>query len=479
MNNTNDSSPTILLVDDEQAILTSYRISLTSRGYDSIICCSDSREVMPLLKRHNVDVILLDLVIPFLSGEELLPMIVESYPDIPVVISTGVDDVDTAVRCLKLGARDYMVKPVERNRFLSGIQRLLELKNLRQENESLKRGLLGESLQYSEAFNGIITQNKTMMSLFMYMEAVADSGEPLLITGETGVGKELIAQAMHKLAPGDGKFVSVNVAGLDDNMFSDTLFGHQKGAFTDAHQHRSGLVEEASKGTLFLDEIGDLNLQSQVKLLRLLQEKEYYPLGSDRVKRAYCRVICCTNKKLENLTEKNEFRKDLYYRLCTHSIHIPPLRQRMDDLPLLIDFFNEEAAASTGKIKITPTPEAIQYLNRYDFPGNVRELRAVIFNAVSTGNPDIMKSSSRITANVNESGEFPPNIKQEYSISSSNDTIQRITQFLSQYSSLPTLEEFETAIIHEAMSRTNGNASEAARMLGIHRQTIAKRLKTT
>jgi len=469
MNITNDSSPTILLVDDEQAILTSYRISLTSRGYSSIICCSDSREVMPLLKRQKVDVILLDLVIPFLSGEELLPMIVESYPDIPVVISTGVDDVDTAVRCLKLGAKDYMVKPVERNRFLSGIQRLLELKSLRLENESLKRGLLTESLQNSQAFDGIITRNRAMMSIFMYMEAVADSGEPLLITGETGVGKELIARAMHKLAPGEGNFVSINVAGLDDNMFSDTLFGHQKGAFTDAHQQRSGLVEEALKGTLFLDEIGDLKLQSQVKLLRLLQEKEYYPLGSDRVKRANCRVICCTNQKLEALTETNEFRKDLYYRLCTHSIHIPPLRQRMDDLPLLINYFIEEAAASTGKNSITPTPEAIQNLNRYSFPGNIRELRAVIFNAVSTGNPDIMDFSTKNLGN-NTPGK---------STSPSEDIPLLINQQLAHYPALPTLEEFETAIIREAMNRTNNNASEAARMLGIHRQTIAKRLKST
>jgi DNA-binding NtrC family response regulator len=339
---------------------------------------------------------------------------------------------------------------------------MLDLQQLQRENQSLKQHLLSDFIKYPQAFSPIVTQNNTMLSIFKYIEAVAESGEPVLITGETGVGKELIAQAIHDLSRRQGRFVSINVAGLDDNVFSDTLFGHLKGAFTDAHQPRGGLVEEANAGTLFLDEIGDLTLSSQIKLLRLLQEKEYYPLGSDKVKRSDCRVLCSTNRQLEKGIENGTFRNDLYYRLCTHHMHIPPLRERMDDLPLLVDHFLTEATASMKKIKVEASldKDILKTLSNYHFPGNHRELRALVFDAAAAGSTDtlsIEKIKQSIKATV------PPEPSPEMD--------------LSQYPQLPTLTDLEETALREAMKRAGGNMSQAAEMLGIHRQTMAKKLK--
>ncbi len=192
-----------------------------------------------------------------------------------------------------------------------------------------------DNLEHPEAFDNIITGNKAMRSMFQYVEVIASTRQPIMITGETGVGKELIARAIHQLSGCDGNYVAINVAGLDDNMFSDSLFGHRKGAFTGADQPREGLIEKASKGTLFLDEIGDLNEASQIKLLRLLQEQEYYPVGSDLLKKSDARIVLATNRDLQKMIKDGTFRNDLYYRLFAHRVHVPPLRDRSDDIPVL------------------------------------------------------------------------------------------------------------------------------------------------
>jgi DNA-binding NtrC family response regulator len=461
----------VLLVDDEVDVLKSYELTLKSRQIHNIITCHDSREVLPILERTPVDVIVLDLMMPGISGEELLEVITERFPGVPVIIVTAVNDVETAVRCLNRGAKDYMLKPVERNRFVSGIKRMLEFRQLQRENQSLKQHLLSDLIEYPRAFSHIVTQNHTMLSIFKYIETVAESHEPVLITGETGVGKELIARAIHDLSRRQGQLVSVNVAGLDDNVFSDTLFGHLKGAFTDAHQSRSGLVEEAKGGTLFLDEIGDLNLSSQIKLLRLLQEKEYYQLGSDNIKRSNCRVLCSTNRQLEERIENGTFRNDLYYRLRTHQVHIPPLRERPDDLPLLVDHFLAEAFAAMSKEKINPSlaKDILKIISNYHFPGNVRELRSLVFDAASIGSTDTLalekiKQSIKTTIPPGPSQDFPGSHPAEVELD------------LSRFPQLPTLMELETMALREAMKRSNGNMSQAAKLLGIHRQTMAKKL---
>ena len=373
----------ILLVDDEAQALTSFEMTLRSARMSHFISCHDSRDVLPVLAREEIEVMLLDLWMPHVSGEELLQKITADYPDLPVIIITGADDVETAVRCMRQGAFDYIVKPVEKSRLVSSVRRAVELRELHRENQSLKARVLSDRLNRPEAFAAIVTISPAMRSIFQYVEAVAPSPRPLMITGDTGVGKELVARAVHTLSNRKGAFVPVNVAGLDDHVFADTLFGHKRGAFTGAMEARAGLLEQAAGGTLFLDEIGDLSAVSQVKLLRLLQEGEYLPLGSDLAKRSDARIVVATNQDLEAARNSGRFRKDLYYRLCGHHIHILPLRERREDLPVLLDYFLEKAAVSLGKKKPTPPDELVKLLASYHFPGNVRELESMVYNAVS------------------------------------------------------------------------------------------------
>ncbi len=358
----------VLIVDDEDNALESFEISLNSCGIENIVLCQDSRKVLPLLKSQKFEIVLLDLTMPYITGEELLPLIVQDYPDTPVIVITGDIEVEMAVKCMQVGAFDYMVKPVEEKRLISGVKRGIERNRLQRENMNLRHQFLYGKLTHPQAFSHIITQNSTMSSILKYIEVIATSPEPILLTGETGVGKELIARAVHQVSKRKGNFVPVNVAGVDDTIFSDTLFGHLKGAFTDAHQTRKGLIEQASAGTLFLDEIGDLSHSSQVKLLRLLQEHEYFPIGSDIPRHSDAHIIASTNRDIEQLLESGAFRKDLYYRLDVHHVHIPPLREHKDDIVLLVDHFLGEAANCYGKKKPTPPPELFILMENYSSP---------------------------------------------------------------------------------------------------------------
>lgn len=457
----------ILLVDDEEAWLHSFSLTLRSVGLSNIRCCADSRTVMEILSNEEIGVIVLDLTMPHLSGEELLPQIVREYPQIPVIIITGLDLVDTAVRCMKLGAFDYYTKVSEETRLIAGVRRAVDISRLRRENDLLKEHFLKDKLDRPEAFSRITTHNKAMRSIFQYMESIANTNEPVLISGETGVGKELIAQALHVLSNRKGEFVPLNVAGLDDTMFADTLFGHKKGAFTGAEQARRGLIEQAAGGTLFLDEIGDLSQLSQTKLLRLLQEREYLPLGSDIPKRTDCRMIFATHQNLQEMQETGAFRKDLYYRLHAHRIHIPPLRERLDDLPLLVDHFFDEAAARLNKKRPAFPKELISLLGTYDFPGNVRELKNMVFDAVSahknrTLSMDSFKDYLRLRR---------PNLEEE--VKRRPETKTPFADLLK----LPSIREAGYLLVLEALNRANGNQSIAAEMLGITRQALNWRLK--
>ena len=460
----------VMLVDDEVQALDSFELALRSGNVNNFIRCQDSRDVISLLAEQESDVMLLDLRMPYLSGEELLPMVTTDFPHVPVIVITGADDVETAVRCMKAGAFDYIVKPVERSRLVASVKRAIELRELRRQNQLLKAHVLSDQLQNPEAFSEIITTSKIMRSIFQYIESIATSPQPVLITGDTGVGKELVARAVHTISRRQGDFIAVNVAGLDDSVFADTLFGHRKGAFTGADQTRTGLAEKASGGTLFLDEIGDLSPASQVKLLRFLQEGEFFPLGSDVAKRSDARIVVATNQELETLQNAGTFRKDLYYRLRIHHVHIPPLRERTEDVPLLLDHFLEKAAKILGKKKPTPPKELITLLGAYHFPGNIRELESLIFDAVSK------HTTGKISTKV-----FKTYISQKHPTFStdSKEMPPKETPLLSFSEQLPTLKQAEQLLISEAMKRSDGNQAIAAMHLGISRQALNRRLRHT
>ncbi len=348
-------------------------------------------------------------------------------------------------------------------------RRAVEVGNLRTENRQLKERLSSDNLEHPEAFSDIVTQDPAMDIVFRRVELVAASTQAVLITGETGVGKEKIAEVIHQLSGRQGKFVKTEIAGVDDQMFSDTLFGHEKGAFTGAISARRGLIEQASGGTLFLDEIGELGMESQHKLLRFLQEGQYYPLGRDEAKTSDVRTIAATNRTVEFLTAGGAFREDLYFRLRTHHIHLPPLRERKDDIPLLVSHFLKQSAAALNKKTPTPPPELFTLLKTYHFPGNVRELEAMVHDAISQHEGGVLSTES-----------FREEIDEQTSALRKNTATGteevRFVESLARTRDLPSLKEVEQLIITEALKRADGNQTIAARFLGISRQALNARL---
>lgn len=453
----------ILMVDDELPWLRSLGMILEGPGgFDHLLQCSDSREVLGLFEQHDIGLVLLDLTMPHIGGQELLQRIGEEHPEVQVIILSGMNQLETAVGCMRLGAFDYFVKTIEEDRLLDGVRRAVRMVELQRENHAIRGRLLGRKLEHPEVFAPIITRHPAMLALFGYLESIAASRQPLLILGESGVGKELVAKAAHQLGGGLGAQVNVNVAGLDDNVFADTLFGHCRGAFTGADQDRAGMIEKAAGGTLFLDEIGDLSESSQVKLLRLIQEGEYYPLGSDAPRQCTARIVCATHQDLAAKVAERSFRKDLYYRLHAHQVRIPPLRERKEDLPLLLSHFLEQSAVELGKPVPTPPRELSTLLGTFSFPGNVRELQAMVYDAVSQHDGKVLSTTSfqqRIgdgREHIVQPGEGNP------------------FQFLTE---LPTLAEAADLLVDAAMERAGDNQTIAGRLLGISQPALSKRLK--
>jgi two-component system, NtrC family, response regulator HydG len=460
------NGPPVVLVDDDPQFLLSSGITLRAAGIRPVMTIEDSGQVLPLLAETDAAAVVLDLTMPPPSGRELLEKIREEHPHIPVIILTGVNEVDTAVGCMKGGAADYLVKPIEPSRFLGSIRTAVEMRALREEVSSLKRHLLSGRLENEAAFAGMITESRKLRAIFQYVEAIAPSRQPVLISGETGVGKELMARAVHALSGCRGEFVAVNVAGLDDTMLSDALFGHRRGAYTGADHAREGLIARAGGGTLFLDEIGDMSNSSQVKLLRLLEEKKYYPLGSDVPKTADARIVCATHRNLQERIAKEAFRKDLYYRLSAHQVHIPPLREHKEDIPILVDHFLEEAARSVQKKPPTPPAELYTLLSAYHYPGNVRELKTMVYDAVIRHRSGVLSIES-----------FRQQIGHEASLAAapSSDGGGGGAPFPIP-GRFPTLREAESHLIGEALRRAGNNQGIAATLLGITRQALNKRL---
>ena len=459
----------ILLIDDEPMLLRASKLLLTSRGFPTVFTISDSSEVMGYLKEHTASVVVLDLYMPKLSGLDLLPLLVSEYPEMPVIVMTATDETEIAVECMRKGAYYFLVKPVEPEKLVATLRRALEQRMINFELGTLRDQFFADKIMNPEAFSSIVTISSKMHTLFKYMEVIAPSRQPVLICGETGAGKELFAKALHNLSGCKGNFVAVNVAGLDDTVFADTLFGHRKGAFTGADQAREGLIVRAASGTLFLDEIGDLNDQSQIKLLRLLQEREFYAVGSDNPSITNARVLLATNHDLQKLVAEGRFRKDLYFRLYSHRLLIPPLRERTEDLPHLLDHFLVDAADEFGKKKPTPPPELVTLLENYPFPGNIRELEALVYDAVARHDSGVLSMESFITA-IGAS-RTPPSRSSEQSQAGES----RLDVLFGHF---PTIAEVEEYLISEALQRAKGNQGIAANLLGISRQTLNKRLRS-
>ncbi|GAO01850.1 sigma-54 dependent transcriptional regulator [Anaeromyxobacter sp. PSR-1] len=457
----------VLLVDDEPGWLRTMSLSLErSLGVTNLLTCEDPREVMGVLERHEVGLVLLDLTMPHLPGEELLRRIVEAHPDVSVIVVSGLNQLETAVRCMQAGAFDYFVKTSEEDRIVKGVGRAIRMQELQRENREIRRRFLDDALEHPEAFDRIVTADARMHAVFRYVEAVSRSRQPVLVTGESGTGKELIARAVHQVSGRAGELVPVNVAGLDDTVFADTLFGHVRGAFTGAAEARAGMVERAGEGTLFLDEIGDLSPASQVKLLRLLQEGEYYPLGSDRPRWMRARVVVATHHDLAARQAAGTFRADLYYRLRAHHVHLPPLRERRGDIPLLLEHFLAEAARELGKKKPTPPKQLAALLASYAFPGNVRELRAMAFDAVGAHQGRVLSMEAFRRA-IGEAEVAHEGDRRGEAPASPFAALERI----------PTLDEADELLVQEALRRADGNQSLAARLLGITPSALSKRLK--
>ena len=452
---------TILIVDDEETVLNGVRRTLRVNGFDEVLMCADSRNVEPLLEGEPIALILLDLMMPNIGGRELLERIVSSHPEIPVVIVTAEQDVRIAVECMKGGAYDYLLKPVAADELMATVRRALEHRELRDENARLRSKLLEQDLEQPRVFAGLITADAAMIRVFAYLEVIARGSHPALITGETGTGKELIARALHDLSGRRGPFVAVNVAGLDDTMFSDTLFGHRPGAFTGASGTRRGMIEQAGRGTLFLDEIGDLSEASQVKLLRVLQEREYYTLGDDAPKRLEARVIAATHR------DPSKLRRDLYFRLRSYHVRLPPLRDRPGDLPLLINHIVREAAQDLGKQPPVVPERLYRSLAQYEFPGNIRELRAMVFDAVAR----------------HSSGPLPVDPFIEAMGSQAIDDDEPVRADLSRGDVItePQWREMERTNLLNALRRANWKISGkggAAEMLNIKASTLESRMKS-
>lgn len=442
----------ILVVDDDDAHRTMLRTLVGGWGYD-IVEANDGSTAIERVQEQPFDLILMDIRMLKVSGLQALERIKAFNPAIPVTIMTAYSSVETAVEALKKGAYDYLTKPLDFDKLRLTIERAMEHTRLKEENRLLK-----ESLGKHFDMQNIIGRSPAMISLLETVAHVAPSEATVMITGESGTGKELIAGVIHHNSPRkDGPFVKINCAAITETLLESELFGHEKGAFTGADRRKEGRFYQANQGSIFLDEVSEMPLTMQVKLLRVLQERELTRVGGEKVIPVDVRVIAATNKDLVDLKNKGLFREDLYYRLNVVSLEIPPLTKRRDDIPLLARHFLEIFVDKNKKEIKGFTPKAMDQLIRYDWPGNVRELMNAVERAVVLARTDYLDD-------------------QDFSIL--QPLLQQPAPALSDFDNIDIpLEEVEKAAILRILESVAGNKSEAARRLGITRKTLHKKLK--
>jgi DNA-binding NtrC family response regulator len=447
----------ILILDDDQGVLNCFQTLLAQAGRFEIEVLSDSTRALETIASGRFDLILLDMDMPVVSGMTVLRHVRQEHPGIAVVVITGVGDVELAVESMKLGAHDYLCKPVKTDRLVACLDRALEGSRRREDLQRNRERGAQQGPRFQEAFKDFVTQDKALMQTLGEVERIALSNNSVLIWGESGTGKELVARAVHQLGCRAGKpFIAVNSAAFAASLFEAQFFGHERGAFTGADSARPGVFEEADGGTLFLDEISDVDLSVQSKLLRVLQSGEYYRLGSARKREADVRIIAATNKNLDQEIEAGRFRRDLYYRLSISTIYVPPLRERKGDVELLAYYFLDRYCRANGKAIQSIAEQVMEVLEAYDFPGNLRELENIIASAVVLETGDVLGLSS-----------LPPHLR----------AVGARSEARAPREVRRTLADLEEEHIRAVIGYTNGNRSAAARILGISRVGLSAKLK--
>lgn len=443
----------VLLIDDDESLRLVMRVQLEDAGYE-VRCAATAAEGVSSLEDWLPDIVLTDLRLPDEDGLWLLRRVKKEYPEVVVLIFTAFGTIESAVEAMKLGAYDYLTKPVNFQELSLVLERALEHQRLRTEVETLRR-----SLDRKYGFESIIGRSPALLEVLDLASRAAQSDASVLITGETGTGKELLARAIHQnSARKHGPFVTINCGAIPSELLESELFGHVKGAFTGAVAHKKGRVEMADGGTLFLDEIGELPMPLQVKLLRFLQTGEVEKVGATERNQVDVRVIAATHRSLEAMMEDGTFREDLYYRLAVIPLRLPPLRERAEDIPILVEHFFEKARKRYNRQDLYFAPSLMKYFTSYRWPGNVRELENVIERLV------VLSRGPEITVE-----DLPENLRRI------PDSLERLEI------SLPpdgiSLEEVERELIRRALEKFNWNQSQAARYLNISRKTLIYRMK--
>ena len=443
----------ILVADDEKNMLWALTNVLSKQGFKTFTA-RDGEEAIHQFNKHLPDVVLLDLKMPKKNGIEVLKEIKKINDSIPVIMITAHGNIETAIEAMKLGAFDYVQKPFEMEEINVLIKKALKIRDLTMEVE-----LLRDELSRISRGNQIIGESPQIKEVMDLVNRVAKSNATVLILGESGTGKELVANAIHYNSDRKNKpFVKVNCGALPENLLESELFGHEKGAFTGAISRKIGRFERAHGGSIFLDEIGEMSFSTQVKLLRVLQEKQIERVGSTEVIDVDVRIIAATNKDLKRLVEEGRFREDLYYRLNVIPIKIPPLRERKQDIPLLVKYFLQKYSLETGRRGMTISDSALDKLKTYSWPGNIRELQNVIERAV------ILSPGREITED-----QLPPEIVKR-------DRQVELDEFKLPKNGV-NLNDLEKSLIKQALDMTNDNQTEAARLLGITRHTLIYRME--
>ena len=444
----------ILVVDDEPAIVTSLKMTLEPTH--EVLCASTAQEAIDRFRQELPNLVLLDLILPGADGLKVLELMRSEDPSVPVIMLTAIKTVKTAVDAMKIGAADYLTKPFDIEELRLVVAKTLTTQELEQEVRYLRAQVAN-----SYSFHNLVGKSPAMREIYSKIEQVADTRATVLITGESGTGKELVARALHyNSARKEGPFIAINCASIPDTLIESELFGHEKGSFTGALARRVGKVELAHGGTLFLDEIGDLGLPTQAKVLRFLQEREFVRIGGSQTIKVDVRIVAATNKVLEDLIRREAFREDLYYRINVVLLHLSPLRDRREDIPLLAKHFLAKRLESEGRTVLEISKEAMEILTRYHWPGNVRELENVLEQASvwcqgTTITPEHLPMTLR--ANVSEA------LLREHTLGG-NLSLEKAVQ------------EFERELLLEALMRTGYVQTHAATMLGITRRMLKYRM---